>query len=153
LKGEGDRSICYGFGVDRETACRHISGAIEFGIDRLCGEQHRTDELIGRMVERVRPYGPDGYGEVWRVLPVAQENQITRRMDEGERTHCRQDRDTAASRPDRGPAPWHLGAFSRRALWCWHTEDDGADGQLAVWYRDPTWDSGIDAASGGIKLF
>jgi hypothetical protein len=32
-------------------------------------------------------------------------------MDEGERTHCRQDRDTAASRPDWGSrtlAPWRV---------------------------------------------
>jgi hypothetical protein len=82
LKGEGERPIAHGIGVDRKTARRYISAAIELGLDRSGGEEQLTDELIGQMVERVRPHRPDGHGEPWRVL-LAQEDQITKWVDDG----------------------------------------------------------------------
>jgi hypothetical protein len=63
LKGEGERPIAHGIGIDRKTAGRYISAAIELGLDRSGGEEQLTDELIGQMVERVRPHRPDGHGE------------------------------------------------------------------------------------------
>ncbi len=82
LKGEGERPIAHGIGIDRKTARRYISAAIELGLDRSGGEEQLTDELIGQMVERVRPHRPDGHGEAWRVL-AAQEDQITKWVDDG----------------------------------------------------------------------
>ena len=82
LKGEGERPIAHGTGIDRKTARRYITAAVELGLDRSGGEEQLTDELIGQMVERVRPHRPDGHGEAWRVL-LAQEDQITKWVDDG----------------------------------------------------------------------
>jgi transposase len=75
LKGEGERPIANGIGVDRKTARRYITAAVELGLDRNGGEGQLTDELIGQLVERVRPHRPDGHGEAWRVL-LAEEQRI-----------------------------------------------------------------------------
>jgi hypothetical protein len=50
LKGEGERPIAQGVGIDRKTVRRYIGAAIELG------------------VERVRPHRPDGHGAAWRTL-------------------------------------------------------------------------------------
>ena len=52
LKGEGERPIAQGVGVDRKTARRYIAAAVELGVDRKGGEDQLTDELIGRVCER-----------------------------------------------------------------------------------------------------
>jgi transposase len=75
LRGEGERPIAQGVGVDRKTARRYIAAAVELGIDRSGGEEQLTDELIGQVVERVRPHRTDGHGEAWRTL-LAEETQI-----------------------------------------------------------------------------
>ena len=74
LKGEGapDRP---GVGIDRKTARRYIAAAVELGVDRDGGEGQLSDELIGQVVERVRPHRPDGHGEAWRVL-LGEEERI-----------------------------------------------------------------------------
>ena len=77
LRGEGERPIARGIGVDRKTARRYIAAAIELGVDRSGGEEQLTDELIGRLVEVVRPHRTDGHGEAWRSL-LAEEDQITK---------------------------------------------------------------------------
>ncbi len=59
LKGEAERPIANWIGSDRETARRYINGAMILGLDRSGGEEQLADELIGQMVERVRPDGPD----------------------------------------------------------------------------------------------
>ena len=59
LKGEAERPIANWIGIDRETARRYINGAMILGLDRSGGEEQLADELIGQMVERVRPDGPD----------------------------------------------------------------------------------------------
>jgi transposase len=76
LRGEGERPIAQGVGVDRKTARRYIAAAVELGIDRSGGEEQLTDELIGQVVERVRPHRTDGHGAAWRTL-LAEEAQIT----------------------------------------------------------------------------
>ena len=75
LKGEGERPIAQGVGVDRKTARRYIAAALELGIDRSGGEGQLTDELIGQVAEKVRPHRPDGHGEAWRRL-LAEEEHI-----------------------------------------------------------------------------
>lgn len=75
LKGEGERPIAKGVGVDRKTARRYITAAVELGIDRGGGEEQLTDEVIGQIVERVRPHRPDGHGEAWRTL-LGEEDRI-----------------------------------------------------------------------------
>jgi transposase len=82
LKGEGERPIAQGVGVDRKTARRYIAAAIELGVDRSGGEQQLTDELIGQVLERVRPHRIDGHGEAWRAL-LGEEKQITGWLKEG----------------------------------------------------------------------
>lgn len=75
LRGDGERPIAQGVGVDRKTARRYITAAIELGVDRHGGEGQLTDELIGQVVERVRPHRPDGHGPAWRSL-LAEEARI-----------------------------------------------------------------------------
>ena len=76
LKGAGERPVAEAVGIDRKTARRYITAAVELGIDRSGGEGQLTDELIGQVVEAVRPHRPDGHGEAWRRL-LAEEDQIT----------------------------------------------------------------------------
>jgi transposase len=76
LKGEGERPIAQGVGVDRKTARRYIAAAIELGVDRSGSEEQLSDELIGQVLERVRPHRIDGHGEAWRAL-LAEQAQIT----------------------------------------------------------------------------
>jgi transposase len=75
LNGDGERPIARGVGIDRKTVRRYITAAVEFGVARDGGEGQLTDELIGRVLERVRPHRPDGHGEAWRVL-LAEEERI-----------------------------------------------------------------------------
>ncbi|MGH3578625.1 MAG: IS21 family transposase, partial [Mycobacterium sp.] len=85
LRGEGERSIARGIGVDRKTARRYIAAAVGLGLDRSGGEGQLTDELIGRLVETVRPVRTDGHGEAWRSLP-AEEEQIKKWVKDDELT-------------------------------------------------------------------
>jgi len=54
LRGEGERPIGRGVGVDRRTARRYIVAAAELAAERRGGEEQLTGELIGQVVERVR---------------------------------------------------------------------------------------------------
>ncbi len=82
LRGEGERSIARGIGVDRKTARRYVAAAIELGLDRAGGEAQLSDQLIGQLVEAVRPKRTDGHGEAWRCLTAEQE-QITTWVGDG----------------------------------------------------------------------
>jgi transposase len=68
LHGDGERPIARRAGIDRKTARRYITAAVEFGITRNGDESQLTDELIGQICERVRPRRPDSHGDSWRVL-------------------------------------------------------------------------------------
>jgi transposase len=75
LRGEGERTIARGVGLDRKTARRYVGAAVELGLDRSGGEEQLTEALIGEVVERVRPHRTDGHGAAWRAL-AAEEKQI-----------------------------------------------------------------------------
>lgn len=75
LSGDGERPIAQGVGIDRKTARRYITAAVELGVDRDGGEGQLTDELIGQVLERVRPHRRDGHGDAWRVL-LGEEKRI-----------------------------------------------------------------------------
>ncbi|MGH9090334.1 MAG: IS21 family transposase [Acidimicrobiales bacterium] len=82
LRGAGERTIARTIGVDRKTARRYIAAAVEVGLDRAGGEAQLTDELIGRLVEAVRPQRTDGHGAAWRSL-LAEEEQVKKWVKEG----------------------------------------------------------------------
>ena len=48
---------------------------MELGVERSGGEEQLSDELIGQVVERVRPHRHDGHGEAWRTL-LGEEERI-----------------------------------------------------------------------------
>ncbi|MHB8671021.1 MAG: IS21 family transposase [Acidimicrobiales bacterium] len=73
LHGDGERPMARGVGVDRKTARRYVTAALELGVDRNGGEGQLTDELIGQVLERVRPHRLDGHGEAWRALLVEED--------------------------------------------------------------------------------
>jgi len=68
LRGTGYREIARLSGVDRKTVHRYIEAAQEAGLDRGVGEQKITDEIIGAVVEAVRPARPAGHGKTWELL-------------------------------------------------------------------------------------
>ncbi len=82
IRGQGERTIARGVGVDRKTARRYIAAAIALGVDRSGGEGQLNDELIGRLVEEVRPHRTDGHGQAWRAL-FCEEGQITKWVADG----------------------------------------------------------------------
>ncbi len=75
MRGEGERTVAAGVGLDRKTVRRYIAAAIALGVDRVGGDAQITEELIGQVVEQVRPHRTDGHGEAWRTL-VDEEEQI-----------------------------------------------------------------------------
>ena len=74
LKGEGERPVAHGVGIDRKTVRRYIAAAIELGVDRSGSEDQLSEALIGQVLERVRPHRPDGHGEAWRMLLSEEEH-------------------------------------------------------------------------------
>jgi transposase len=75
LRGSGERTIANSVGVDRKTVRRYLEAAKALGLNRSSGDGQITDELIGQLVERVRPHRPDGHGDAWRVL-LGEEERI-----------------------------------------------------------------------------
>jgi hypothetical protein len=61
LRGEGFRKTERLASVDRKTVRRYVHGATELGVVRDGGEGQLTDELIGSVVEAVRPHRSDGH--------------------------------------------------------------------------------------------
>ena len=49
LRGEGERPIAHGVGIDRKTVRRYIAAAIELGVERSGGEEQLGDELVGQV--------------------------------------------------------------------------------------------------------
>ena len=78
----GLRPIAERAGVDRKTARRYIDAAVELGVARGCGQQQLSDELIGAVINAVRPDRALGHGVAWeRLLPV--EADIKAWVEEG----------------------------------------------------------------------
>jgi transposase len=68
MSGSGMRKVAAQAGVDRKTARRYVDAAEAAGLDRDCGVEQLTDELIGQVVAAVRPDRPQGYGAAWEAL-------------------------------------------------------------------------------------
>lgn len=83
LRGDrGLRPIAEMVGCDRKTARRYVDAAVDVGLVRDGGEAQLTDELIGQVVEAVRPVRPDGRGETWAAC-VAEHDRIAGWLGEG----------------------------------------------------------------------
>ena len=82
LRGETLRGIERLSRVDRKTVRRYVEAATELGVTKDGGEDHLDDELIGAVVEAVRPHRSDGHGEAWRLL-VAHHDEIKAWLDKG----------------------------------------------------------------------
>ncbi len=80
VRGEGIRSIERLAQLDRKTVRRYVKAAEEVGVVRDGGDGQLTDELIGSVVEAVRPHRSDGHGEGWRLL-VANHGQVKAWLD------------------------------------------------------------------------
>jgi len=68
VAGESLRRVERLAGVDRKTVRRYLAAAEAAGVDRHGGDGQLTDELIGLVVERVRPHRTDGHGDAWRTV-------------------------------------------------------------------------------------
>ncbi len=81
LEGAGLRKVAGGAGVDRKTARRYVEAAQAAGLSREQAEAGApvdelvTDELIGLVVEAVRPARPGGHGAAWETL-LGHEEQV-----------------------------------------------------------------------------
>jgi len=70
----GLRPIAERAGVDRKTARRYIDAAVKLGVVRECGLEQLSDELIGALINAVRPERAQGHGVAWeRLLAVEDE--------------------------------------------------------------------------------
>src|SRR3954449_1641673 len=75
LAGEGLRTVAARAGVDRKTARRYVEAAPAAGLTREAGATAGSDELVGLVVEAVRPARPNGHGAGWETL-LGHEEQI-----------------------------------------------------------------------------
>jgi transposase len=75
LEGHGLRTVAERAGVDRKTARRYVEAARAAGLSRDAGVEAVTDELVGVVVEAVRPARPNGHGAAWETL-LAHEEQV-----------------------------------------------------------------------------
>jgi len=75
LEGHGLRKVGVRAGVDRKTARRYVAAAQSAGLVRDAGVGAVTDELVGVVVDAVRPVRPNGHGPSWELL-LAHEDQI-----------------------------------------------------------------------------
>jgi transposase len=82
LCGAGLRGVAERAGVDRKTARRYVEAAQAAGLGRDGGEDQLTDELIGQVVEAVRPARQSGHGSAWQALE-AEHDQIRRWVKDG----------------------------------------------------------------------
>ncbi|UQX10304.1 Mu transposase domain-containing protein [Candidatus Mycobacterium methanotrophicum] len=81
MSGAGLRRVGALAGVDRKTARDYTNAAVLAGLDRGGDLDQLTDELIGAVIEAVRPGRPDGHGERWEVLR-ANHDQIVKWVEE-----------------------------------------------------------------------
>jgi transposase len=76
LAGGGLRKVAEQAGVDRKTARRYVQAAEAAGLVRGGGLGQLSDEVIGQVVDAVRPARPAGHGSAWQALE-AEQAQIT----------------------------------------------------------------------------
>jgi transposase len=82
LAGQGLRRVAERAGVDRKTARRYVRAAEEAGLLRGGAEAQLTDELIGQVVQAVRPARAGGRGAAWEALE-AERAQISDWVEQG----------------------------------------------------------------------
>jgi hypothetical protein len=82
MSGAGLRRVGVLAGVDRKTARDYTNAAELAGLDRDGDLDQLTDELIGAVIEAVRPGRPDGHGQTWEVLR-ANHDQIVKWVEKG----------------------------------------------------------------------
>ena len=70
----GQRPIAERAGVDRKTARRYIDAAVAAGVVRDGGLGQLTEELIGQVINAVRPERGQGRGAAWDRLLVVEED-------------------------------------------------------------------------------
>ena len=75
LEGHGLRKVAERAGVDRKTARRYVEAAQAAGLTRDADADAVSDDLVGAVVEAVRPARPNGHGASWETL-LAHEEQI-----------------------------------------------------------------------------
>lgn len=68
VRGHGHRPIGRLTQTDRKTVARYIDAAAALGLDPQQGEASITDELIGAVVDAVRPARAFGRGAAWQIL-------------------------------------------------------------------------------------
>jgi transposase len=73
LRGEGLRAIERMSDINRKTVRRYVDAAIAVGVDRAGGEVQLSDEVLGTILERVRPQRVDGRGQSWHTLEAKAE--------------------------------------------------------------------------------
>lgn len=73
VRGEGLRSIERLVWCDRKTIRRYVQAAEAAGLVREDGEEQRSDELIGAVVEAVRLARPAGRGVAWQRCEAERE--------------------------------------------------------------------------------
>jgi transposase len=78
----GQRPIAERAGVDRKTACRYIEAAVAAGVVRDGGLEQLTDELLGQVINAVRPERAQGHGAAWDRL-LAFEGDISEWVEQG----------------------------------------------------------------------
>ena len=71
--GEGLRSIERLVSCDRKTVRRYVQAAEAAGLTREGGQGQLSDELIGAVVETVRPARPRGRGVAWQRCEAERE--------------------------------------------------------------------------------
>lgn len=82
MSGVGLRRVGALAGVDRKTARSYTNAAELAGLDRNGDLDQLTDELVGAVIEAVRPDRPDGHGQAWEVLR-ANHDQIVKWVEKG----------------------------------------------------------------------
>jgi hypothetical protein len=73
LGGAGLRTVAGRAGVDRKTARRYVAAAQATGVVREGGLGQLSDEVIGQVVEAVRPVRASGHGLAWEALEAERE--------------------------------------------------------------------------------
>src|SRR5215469_5805518 len=73
LAGAGLRAAAAQAGVDRKTARRYVTAAVEAGLARDGGLAQLTDGLVGQVAQVVRPVRPGGHGQAWEQLEACRE--------------------------------------------------------------------------------
>jgi transposase len=72
----GQRRIAERAGVDRKTARRYIDAAVAAGVARDGGLEQLTNELLGQVINSVRPERAQGHGSSWYRLLAAEDDII-----------------------------------------------------------------------------